>query len=727
MIATFILVVAMFTSSIASGPSVPQSYGGYNQHQQMYQQQYQPQQQQERWRAEVSQTSYGAETSTSTTESETPSEGTESSPLPEGWSEHFDPNSNQYYYYNAADGTTSWDRPENPSPPDQKAVESERKEENSVTSEPKPESAEATPVLHNPEQDREQNPQDPSVGGFYGMNGKDTAPRPSSEYESWQSNKDLQMNQPESNSPNKIQPQPTNWGGHGQSDRIQTDDHGPPQSSTQHSSGSQWAHSNSTEPSVVGGDTEIQNNEFQGQPTHMQHVSGESARWGMPREIKGDESPERPWGVEKPPEQRYQNHMALRKPSSPGVPSKETQGPPTGLSKDTASSDGRWEASTLADKSSVNERFQSTDPSYSQRQAWQESHPASRTEKSPESQRRPPVEGIPPHSSRAPPHQYPQRPHYLSRPNYPPQYGSYNPNTPPGQGQHDPKYGGQNLHGRGYPPQQPPHSQPNIPSQIVSQGTEVGTSTVKEALSTTWKGLLGFGNKTREVVGTARDQVVTGATAAGQSLSAKSSSIWESAKSTVGGVFENSDPGQSSYTLSGYKTQNPPENRPSYPGRPNGPNQGYPNVPGGPGGQGPPPRTFGGQQPGRYGPQVGQQPRYGGAPRSGYAEPPGRPQSPSPYQQSQQMRPPGHPNMQPRRDNPYPQPPQGQERGPMQSQYGNQSNPQQSAQGTYPPMQQRPPYSGPPQSDTGHATTQSAPQQKQQPDPWDHPGLTGEY
>ena len=31
--------------------------------------------------------------------------------LPDGWSEHFDPSSGLPYYFNAADGTTTWDRP----------------------------------------------------------------------------------------------------------------------------------------------------------------------------------------------------------------------------------------------------------------------------------------------------------------------------------------------------------------------------------------------------------------------------------------------------------------------------------------------------------------------------------------------------------------------------------------------------------------------------------------
>jgi hypothetical protein len=211
--------------------------------------------------------------------------------------------------------------------------------------------------------------------------------------------------------------------------------------------------------------------------------------------------------------------------------------------------------------------------------------------------------------------------------------------------------------------------------------------------------------------------------------------IWETAKTTVGGVFENNDSGsQPPYSLSGHSGQPPQEGRlpPNYQGRPTGVNQGYHNVPGGPGGQGPPPRNFGGPQqpPGRYGPPIGQQPRYGGPPQSGSVEPPRRQQTPGPHQQPppQQMKPPGYPNMQPRRDHPYPQTMNGQERGPMQSQYGNQSSSQPPAQGGY-PAQQRPPYSGPPGAhpNRGPGMTQGTPQQEKPSDPWDHPGLTGEY
>ena len=61
--------------------------------------------------------------------------------------------------------------------------------------------------------------------------------------------------------------------------------------------------------------------------------------------------------------------------------------------------------------------------------------------------------------------------------------------------------------------------------------TEVGKSlledssaTVKDALGKSWQGILGFSNRTRELMGQARDEVVSGANAAGQTLSEKSTS-----------------------------------------------------------------------------------------------------------------------------------------------------------------------------------------------------------
>lgn len=707
MIATLILVAAFFTSSAASDQSGSQRFGGYHQQQYQYhpqqqQYQYQPQQQQQqdRWHAEVTQASYVTESTPSATASETPSEDVEPPPLPEGWSEHLDPSSGQYYYYNAADGTTSWDRPQPPEISEQKAVENEIEGEGPKPLEQKPGSLEANGVGQNPEKDQGSIPQDKVVGGLNESSEIETKSDVPSNYGTWKSNQDIQMEQPAPTQPSRIQPEQTIWGSQEQNFPAQMNERGPLQFNHQTSSGGPWTQSNSTEPSVVGGESEVQKTEFQGPPPQAQPVKGQPKNWGLPQESIVDNSPQtptEPWGVKKYPEQRDHYQTDPLKQSQPVQQNIEVHG------------------SSNTNPNPPSDRTQNTDHFYKRRQPWQEQQPMRNNQKPPESDEGAPLQRSSPHANR-PPQQYPPR-HYSPRQYPPSQNGSYNPNAPPGQGQ----YGGQNSYGQGYPPQPQYNSQPNGSGQLVPQGTEARTTAVQETLSTTWKGLLGFGSKTREAVGTARDQVVTGATAAGQTLSAKSSSFWESAKSTVGGVFENNDSGsQPGYSLS---PQGLPDRGPqSYQGRPPGSNQNYPNIPGGPGGRGPPPGTYGGpqQHPGQYQPQTKH-----GPPQSGSMEPSGRRQIPAP-QLGPQQRPPGYPNMQPRRDHPYPQIPKGQERGPIQSQYGKQSRPSQF-QGAQ-PGQQRPPFSGPPpQPNRGPATTQSQPQQGKQSDAWDHPALTGDY
>mmetsp|Transcript_9431 Transcript_9431/g.23496 ORF Transcript_9431/g.23496 Transcript_9431/m.23496 type:complete len:692 (+) Transcript_9431:129-2204(+) len=681
MIATVIFVAALFTSSAATGPSASfDGYRGYGQYQQVQQQQqqYQPNQQQDRWYTEASQASNTAQPSTSTPDA-APAEDTEKPPLPEGWSEHFDPNSGQHYYYNSVDGTTSWDRPQPPNSEGQGVNQGESNGEDSAPLEQNLAGPGASDVTQSPspEQERPESPEESTVGGVNGNTETVAVPESSSTEPSGSE-------------------QQSDWGGQGQSQYSQ-DSWISAHPSQQHPGGQSWGQSNSTESSVVRGEPEVKKAEYGGQSPQNPSQPQGSPGWGLPQQTKTDDSspkPVEPWGVRKSPEPQNQYQTGPPKQMQPSSPTTETS--PT---------------------SNAGSSPQYSETPSNQRQSWQDRPPMG-NQQPPPMQQGPPQQG-PPHASRPPPQQQPQQ--YLQR-QYPP-YGSYNPNAPPGQGQYDPRYGGQNQYGRGYPPQQPGTG------QLVSQVAEDGTSAVKEALSSTWQGLLGFGNKTREVVGTARDQVVTGATAAGQTITARSTSIWETAKSTVGGVFENNDSGaQPGYNLSGHPGAS--QNQQNYQGRPGGPSQGYP----GPGGRGPPPRGFGGPQqqpgPGRYGPPPGQQPRYGSAP-SGSIEPPRRQQPPASHQQPpQQMRQPGYPNMQPRRDPPYPQRPNGPERGPMQSQYGSQSNSQQPPQGAYPP-QQRPPYPGAPGAPgaqpRGPGMTQATPQQEKASDPWDHPALTGDY
>lgn len=512
MIATVVLVAALFTSAAANGPSGSQSYGGYGQ-QQQYQpqhQQYQPRQQQERWYTEVSQASSIEQSSASTPDSTTPQEGVEQPPLPEGWSEHFDPNSGQYYYYNAADGTTSWDRPQPPETEEHGVDESENTGEDSGPSEEKPESAQATNVDPNPapERERQEVTDDYVIGRMDVGIEKGTAPRDSASEASWQSNQHQQTEQPGQS-----------WGGQGQSDYTQTNGWGSTQPAKQESAGQNWGRSNSTESSIDGGEVGGQKGELKDQPPQPLHL-GQPPGWGLPQQ-KTDEKPVEPWGVPKSSELPHQYHADPRKQIPPQVPSKETQAS-TDIPSDNTSTNGRWGTPKPAENSvQPGDRVENTGSPLSQRQSWQQQSPITGNQQRPPAQQGPPSAG-------GPPPQQPGRPDYLSR-QYPPQpygaynpkpYGTYNPNGPPGPGQYDPRYGGQNSYGRSYPPPQP---QPTS-KQIIAERAEASTTAVKEALSTTWKGLLGFGNRTRDVVGSAKDQVVTGATAAGQTISSRSSS-----------------------------------------------------------------------------------------------------------------------------------------------------------------------------------------------------------
>jgi len=71
--------------------------------------------------------------------------------------------------------------------------------------------------------------------------------------------------------------------------------------------------------------------------------------------------------------------------------------------------------------------------------------------------------------------------------------------------------------------QQAYKQQPSV-SDAVTSVLEDGTTAMKDVLGKSWEELLGFSSRTREAMGQARDQVVTGASVAGQSISEKSTS-----------------------------------------------------------------------------------------------------------------------------------------------------------------------------------------------------------
>jgi hypothetical protein len=175
-----------------------------------------------------------------------------------------------------------------------------------------------------------------------------------------------------------------------------------------------------------------------------------------------------------------------------------------------------------------------------------------------EIQRGPPFVQPPPHAQRnAPPQEHLQPPGQGYRPQQaqtaidptpsgqhvpgthgriPPQgsgassYGQYGPygTAPPGSYGGGPRQGippyGQ-LQSQGQFQQRPQLKQPPLPPPP-NQLVETSTTAVKEALGRTWQGLLGLGNRTKEVVGTARTTVVSSAIEASQTLSTTGSSTF---------------------------------------------------------------------------------------------------------------------------------------------------------------------------------------------------------
>ena len=551
-----ILVTTRFTYSIASGPSgytASPSYGGYNQQVQQQQQQqeeehnYPQQQQQDQWYSEASYQKEG------TTPQEDPAAVTATAgeedvvpPLPEGWTEHLDPNSGQFYYFNAVDGTSSWDRPSLPEDVEQgSVVEGENKEEDprlsSISAENSPKydqfsgnngntnfNENSTPEK---QQQQQQPAHDDSTGG---SNNAITETGPGemigspSEAERWQPNQSPDLKQPEAEESSGYpkQQQEKNLESHRQTDYPMTTSGWGSSPSIQSDSTASLVDEGGRQPEQI-------KQHYQGQPAHInqQEQQAQPGGWGLPRKDEDSSSQSEPWGVTKSTEQSSPQEQSYlpkqQQQQSPPQPIRETPPPVNNTSPDQSSSEGKWGIPKAA-------AITQPPPGSEQRQSWQQQPPQQHNTQGsyqpPGSDQRPPPRPMhqgPPQQNRLPPQQQhqPTQPPYLQRQQQQqPPPGQYNPNVSPGPGQYNQQYGGPNNYGRGYPPQQPPPSQQTSTGQVVSQGVDQGTTAVKEALSSTWKGLLGFGAKTREVAGTAREQVVTGATSASQTLGAKSSS-----------------------------------------------------------------------------------------------------------------------------------------------------------------------------------------------------------
>jgi len=430
-------VTTQLTSSIASGPSGYQytgstSYGVYNQYQPQVQQQ--QQQQQDQWYSEAS---FQKESTTSQEEAATdstpptsePTTGEEDiSPLPEGWSEHYDTNSGQYYYYNAADGTTSWDKPSSPRVVERGRVEGVKKEEDPRPSIPAGDSPKYEQFNGNtgnsnlsenttPEQEQKKLSHDDVTEGSnvitttgemadsppgadkWQLNHNSELKQPgvgeSVVLEQEQQEKNWGINQRQSDHPqaagwspqmkltgadenNESQYKEENWGNMRQNDHAQVVEWGSSSPPIENQSeGNKWEQSNSTIPQDDGGEHQEQIKQYQQQQQQQRLNHEQLGVWGSPQSRKDeDRSPQsESWGTTKSTEHRPQEQLHLPKQQPNFLPDPGIQAPANGFSSDQSSTQGKWgipKVTTGMTQPPPGDKAQSNDYSIPQKQSWQQ-------------------------------------------------------------------------------------------------------------------------------------------------------------------------------------------------------------------------------------------------------------------------------------------------------------------------------------------------------------------
>lgn len=464
--------------------------------------------------------------------------------LPSGWSEHRDPASGQMYYYNAEEGTTTWDRPSMPEEP---------------KAEPEPSHLEIQedsfgmggPSGNRPTEQDETGPTSCGPSGYTQDNEQSTFQSPGSMYDGGDGgatgapqqdggvdpNKNAQQQlkppmdvgpdhgrrdgpgpggRPDQgwgvpgSEPNHREtfPDDTRWGSHSD-DRGDAGIRGADSSGPMQRDGPQLEQKEQPglERTPPMGAWEAPDEGGKGEASEQ--VRHDSAQGGTPPRQDS------PWGQERGsqpaaqqqrlPLGRHQNEQGQERPApqqpevsrsglfAPPQQRQHQQGPPHG-----------------APQRRPDERFNQQRPLYPQQPEQQKPPgqtglPGPGSEAGNTQEQRPPFQGSP--YGRGPPPQgnvpYGQYGQY----GQPPQSGQY------GQNQYQ-RYGygeaGANQYGQqqGY-------------GQVVDASPQ--PSAVREALGSAWQGLLGFGNRTKEAVDTARNTVVAGAKEATETLSTRGS------------------------------------------------------------------------------------------------------------------------------------------------------------------------------------------------------------
>jgi hypothetical protein len=460
-------------------------------------------------------------------------------PLPEGWSEHFDPNSGQYYYHNSADGFTTWDRPI-PEPSDVQPSNENEMTENIDQEQ-----------LHEPQNDEAKNQQvnEEAVNQADKMHGQENPQNPSFAQNSWEAQPDQkspentaqpgdgwepkgqpshQQNQHEPPisadvKPNET-PQPQEWGGRNMEQQEANGNQGPGAPDVLKQTEQLSPPAAQRPPQLSGWG--LPNDQSSPQPiqqstgwVNRNHGQGQQqSSWGVDKTIGQEKAPEQPnvggWGVPNVEDHQSSQDRSHQSPQwSAPVPDKQNESIPNPGERQAASPVRQEQESPPVGRFSPEmEDARGQQQQYSRDRQMGGARPPPQTQELSHGQQHSPA-GQPPPQNQRPPFVAGQ-PTQLNQPpaqRYNRQYQQYG--SPQQYGQYS---GHQQMYG------QPPQQQST--GQVATSVAEDSTVAVKEALGKSWQGLLGFSNRTRGAMEQARDQVVAGASVYGQSISEKSTS-----------------------------------------------------------------------------------------------------------------------------------------------------------------------------------------------------------
>ena len=585
------VAVSLCEASAGNGPSAGYAaYNGYNYQQQQSQQGWYDQrsgqeelQQQEYEQLHHQQPTGQDEASYDATE--------ERPPLPEGWSEHFDPNSGNYYYYNAADGTTTWDRPETPQDLDEKPDISPPEKNEAPESEQEPtyqpdggdeqmvadrdQGRESPFELQEPvETQNEMRYENQRSGSAWGMPEVEMKRTPEQATE-WAESPDrrqivqhlgdrgatqMSQTQPGRDLPSQHISPERNWAERPMLreptvdlDRQEGMPQELPQQRPQESSrqlagwglpSDRYSESTQMHPPQQSGWGASAFDEGREHPSGTTGPGTSSANqqakphpgWGLadqPESLSPQQRilPEERAGLQTHPEQR-------RAPDSTEVGGLTTSVPPSATksysSPPTSPHSGYQYGGPGGPRSGQQQQIpQLQQQQPQQQQPQQQPKQQQQTQQQLTLQQGPPRQlpqfGAQAHTQQSHAQQpsavgkpVSQRPpHQQQQPNPYGQYGQYSQGQ--GYAQYG-QYGGQPQYGQYAASQHGYSQQPQARQQNTGQLVEESTAVVKEALTTAWQGLLGFGNRTKEAVEHARETVVSSATAAGKTLTEQSTS-----------------------------------------------------------------------------------------------------------------------------------------------------------------------------------------------------------